>query len=95
MHCGEMKQPPPTVTNCDTQCHVCDGTHSKTFLPVIFSSSFVFLKSARFGAVLGVEIDVENGAAFAASLASNGDECKRVFSLKNQTLTMSLRSSFN
>ena len=71
------------VKNCDTQCHVCDGTHSKTFLPIIFSSSFAFLKSERFGAVLGVEIDVENGAAFAASLASNGDECKRVFGLKN------------
>ena len=52
VQCGEIKQPPPTVTNCDTQCHVCDETQSKTFLPIIFSGSFAFLKSARFGAVL-------------------------------------------
>ena len=95
MYCGEMKQPLHRVTHCDTQCHICDGTHSKTFLPIIFSGAFTFLKSAHFGAVWGVEINVENGAAFVASLVFDGNEYKLVFGMKKHTLTMLLCSSFN
>ena len=83
MHSGEVLQPPPTITSCETQCHVCDGSHSKTFMPIIFSGAFAFLKSSNFGAVLGVEINVDNGTSFVASLSSDGDWCKRVFGLKN------------
>jgi len=73
------------ISSCVTHCHVCDRCHSKSFLSIIFSGAYAFLKSDRFGAVLGVEINVENGAAFVSSLASDGDECKRVFGLKNPT----------
>ena len=83
MHCGEMEQQAPQITPCETQCHVCDGSHSKTFLPIIFSGAFAFMKSSAFGAVLGVEINVDNATSFVASLSSDGDWCKRVFGLKN------------
>ena len=85
MHCGEIEQPPLAITSCETQCHVCDGSNSKTFLPIIFSGALAFLRSSTFGSVLGVAINVDNGSEFVASLASDGDWCKSVFGLKNPT----------
>ena len=45
MRCGEIKPPPSSIPPCITQCYVCNGTHVKTFLPIIFSSAIAFLKS--------------------------------------------------
>ena len=50
----------------------------------MFSVAFAFLKDSTFGAALGIGITVDNGAAFVATLASDGDWCKRVFGLKTR-----------
>ena len=50
MYSGKMQQPPPSITPCLTQCHVCDGIHLQTFLPIIFSGALSFMKSSTFGA---------------------------------------------
>ena len=82
MHCGEMHQPPPSIAPCETQCHVCDGTHLQTFLPIIFSGALAFMKSSAFGAVLGVEIKADNCAASVASSSSDANMCKSVFGVR-------------
>ena len=83
IRCGEVKSPIPLSLRvpCINQCYVCDSTHINTCLPIIFSGSIAFLESGRFGSVLGVEINVENGTDFVATLGLNKDWCKRVFGL--------------
>ena len=83
MHCGEMQQPPPSIAPCGTQCHVCDGTHLQTFLPIIFSGALAFMKSPAFVAVLGVELTADNCIALVASLSTDANMCKGVFGIRS------------
>ena len=85
MQHGDTEALPTKNIGCSKQCHVCDGTHSKTFLPIIFSGAFAFLKSACFGAVLGVDINVDNCDTFVNTLASDANWCRRIFGLKKTT----------
>ena len=81
--CGFLSLPPLVILPCGTQCHVCNGSSRKTFLPVIYSGAIKFLKSTRLSKTLPLLMDHDNSNNIINSLWKDKDWCKDIFGTKS------------
>ena len=66
-----------------TQCHVCNGSCRKTFLPIIYSGAIKFMKSTRLTSTLPLVMDHDNSNNIINTLWEDKDWCKNVFGTKS------------
>ena len=79
---GDYNHHPEIMLPCGDQCFVCDRSHEKYILPVIFDGAQEFLKSSYFADKLPFDITNDNAEGLVDLLWDSPDGRKKVFGKK-------------